>query len=115
MTAWCKVGNGKLIASRIPGAKLVLLANASHIFPTDQADASIRRFWNFWQRSRPAPAPRPEEPRDQGSGFGLAANLVAEHTLAHRIVLAANERDHVQQVIHTTRAITAQMLPYNTL
>ncbi len=41
------VGNGKLIASRIPGAKLVLLANASHIFPTDQADASHQAILEF--------------------------------------------------------------------
>src|SRR4029077_9554295 len=31
-------GNGQLIAQRIPGAKLVLLPNAGHIFPTDQSE-----------------------------------------------------------------------------
>jgi len=41
------VGNGKLIASRIPGANLVLLANASHIYPTDQTDASNRAILEF--------------------------------------------------------------------
>ncbi|HTS50364.1 MAG TPA: alpha/beta fold hydrolase [Bryobacteraceae bacterium] len=41
------VGNGKLIASRIPGAKLVLLANASHIYPTDQTDTSHRAILEF--------------------------------------------------------------------
>lgn len=40
-------GNGEIIASRIPGAKLVLLENAGHIFSTDQPEAShtvIRQF-----------------------------------------------------------------------
>lgn len=32
-------GNGELIASRIPGAKLVLIPHASHIFATDQPEA----------------------------------------------------------------------------
>ena len=41
------VGNGKLIASRIPGAKLVLLEHASHIFPTDQTEASHRAILDF--------------------------------------------------------------------
>ena len=41
------VGNGKLIASRIPGAKLVLLANASHIYPTDQTEASHHAILEF--------------------------------------------------------------------
>ncbi len=40
-------GNGKLIAERIPGAKLVMLANASHIFPTDQTEASHRAILEF--------------------------------------------------------------------
>lgn len=31
-------GNGKLIAQKIPGAKLVMIPNASHIFPTDQTE-----------------------------------------------------------------------------
>lgn len=33
-------GNGKLIASRIPGARLVVIPQASHIFATDQTEAS---------------------------------------------------------------------------
>ena len=41
------VGNGKLIASRIPGAKLVLLPHASHIYPTDQTEASHRAILDF--------------------------------------------------------------------
>src|ERR1700674_2954907 len=34
------VGSGKLIAERIPGAKLVLLPHASHIYSTDQTEAA---------------------------------------------------------------------------
>jgi pimeloyl-ACP methyl ester carboxylesterase len=33
-------GNGQLIAQRIPGAKLVMLPHASHIFTTDQPEAA---------------------------------------------------------------------------
>jgi len=40
-------GNGQLIAERIPGAKLVLLPNAGHIFPTDQSEASHRAVLDF--------------------------------------------------------------------
>ena len=40
-------GNGKLIAGRIPGAKLVLLPHASHIYPTDQTEASHRAILEF--------------------------------------------------------------------
>lgn len=40
-------GNGKLIADRIPGAKLVLLENASHIFTTDQTDAAQEAIMEF--------------------------------------------------------------------
>ena len=39
--------NGKLIADRIPGAKLVLLPNASHIFTTDQIEASQEAILEF--------------------------------------------------------------------
>jgi len=54
--------NGKLIASRIPGAKLVLIPNASHIFLTDQTAAAHAAILDFLgaqatrQRERPAPA-----------------------------------------------------------
>jgi 3-oxoadipate enol-lactonase len=40
-------GNGKLIAERIPGAELLLLPNAGHIYTTDQtelAQAAILKF-----------------------------------------------------------------------
>ena len=39
--------NGKLIAGRIPGARLLLLPNASHLYPTDQTEASHRAVLDF--------------------------------------------------------------------
>jgi 3-oxoadipate enol-lactonase len=39
--------NGKLIAGRIPGAKLVLVPNASHIFETDQPGVAERAILEF--------------------------------------------------------------------
>lgn len=40
-------GNGKLIASRIAGSKLVMLPHASHIFTTDQPEAARRAIMDF--------------------------------------------------------------------
>lgn len=40
-------GNGELIASRLPRAKLVLLPHASHIFTTDQTEAAHRAILSF--------------------------------------------------------------------
>jgi pimeloyl-ACP methyl ester carboxylesterase len=40
-------GNGKLIAERIPGAKLILIPNASHIFSTDQPEAAHQAVLEF--------------------------------------------------------------------
>jgi pimeloyl-ACP methyl ester carboxylesterase len=40
-------GNGELIAKRIPGAKLVLLKHASHLFLTDQAEAAHKEILEF--------------------------------------------------------------------
>ena len=40
-------GNGKLIAERIPGARLVLLPHASHLFMTDQPEAAHRAILEF--------------------------------------------------------------------
>lgn len=39
--------NGKLIATRIPGAELVMLPHASHIFSTDQTEAANKAVLNF--------------------------------------------------------------------
>ncbi len=40
-------GNGELIAARIPGAQLVLLERASHLFSTDQPEAAQRAIFEF--------------------------------------------------------------------
>jgi len=47
-------GNGELIAARIPGAKLVMLAHASHIFTTDQPEASQQAIVEFLGAQLPA-------------------------------------------------------------
>lgn len=53
--------NAKMIAARIPGAKLVLIPNASHIFITDQTEAAHAAILGFLgaqatrQRERLAP------------------------------------------------------------
>jgi len=39
--------NGRLIAERIPGAKLVLIPRASHIFETDQPGAAHQAILEF--------------------------------------------------------------------
>jgi pimeloyl-ACP methyl ester carboxylesterase len=43
-------GNGELIAQRIPGAKLVLIPHAGHIFTTDQPEASHQAILDFLSR-----------------------------------------------------------------
>lgn len=40
-------GNGELISARIPNAKLVMIAAASHIYPTDQPEAAWRPVMQF--------------------------------------------------------------------
>jgi pimeloyl-ACP methyl ester carboxylesterase len=47
-------GNGKLIAEKIPGAKLIMLAGASHIFPTDQPEAAHLAVRSFLAEREPA-------------------------------------------------------------
>jgi pimeloyl-ACP methyl ester carboxylesterase len=41
------VGNGELIAARIPGAQLVLIERASHLFSTDQPAAAEAAIFDF--------------------------------------------------------------------
>ena len=53
--------NAKLIAERIPGAKLAMIPRASHIFLTDQTEAAHQAILEFLggqatrNRERPAP------------------------------------------------------------
>ena len=41
------VGNGEMIAARIPGAQLVLLERAGHLFSTDQTEAAHEALLRF--------------------------------------------------------------------
>ena len=41
------MGNARILAEKIPGAKLVLLPNAGHIFTTDQPDEAHRAILKF--------------------------------------------------------------------
>jgi 3-oxoadipate enol-lactonase len=45
-------GNGELLASRIPGAELVLLERASHLFSTDQPEAAQKAIFEFLDSQR---------------------------------------------------------------
>jgi len=56
--------NGKLIAGRIPGAKLVMIPNASHVFNTDQpgtAHAAILEFLAAQATRKQERSPAPVE------------------------------------------------------
>ncbi len=43
-------GNGRLIAERIPNAKLVMIPHASHIYSTDQPEISHQAILNFLEQ-----------------------------------------------------------------
>lgn len=45
-------GNGEIIAARIPGAQLVLLDHAGHLFSTDQTEAAHRAVLEFLSSTR---------------------------------------------------------------
>lgn len=52
--------NAKLIADRIPGAKLVMIPHASHLFITDQPEAALHALLGFLaaqSAAKPAEAP----------------------------------------------------------
>ncbi|HMD16984.1 MAG TPA: alpha/beta fold hydrolase [Terriglobales bacterium] len=55
-------GNGELIAKRIPGARLVLLEHASHLFLTDQPEEANRQILEFLL-SNASPEPGPQTAR----------------------------------------------------
>jgi 3-oxoadipate enol-lactonase len=48
-------GNGKLIAERIPGAKLVMIPHASHLFLTDQTEGAHRAILEFLNEQAGSP------------------------------------------------------------
>ena len=47
-------GNGKLIAEKIPGAKLVMIPHASHIFTTDQPKPAHQAILEFLEKTAAA-------------------------------------------------------------
>ena len=53
-------GNGKLIAERIPGARLVLLPHASHLFATDQPEAAHHAILEFLASLEESKVQRPK-------------------------------------------------------
>jgi pimeloyl-ACP methyl ester carboxylesterase len=48
------VGNSRLLAQRIPGAELVLLEGAGHVFHSERADEVNERILDFLRRHRDA-------------------------------------------------------------
>jgi len=65
-------GNGKLIAERIPGAKLVMIPHASHLFLTDQTDTAHGIILQFLEEQTRR---EPYQKRDEGEGAVVGTNL----------------------------------------
>jgi 3-oxoadipate enol-lactonase len=63
-------GNAQLIAERIPGAKLVMIPHASHIFATDQPDRTHEAILSFLTN------------RDGGMGAHAASQAVIDPAAA---------------------------------
>ena len=63
-------GNGKLIADRIPGAKLVIIPHASHLFLTDQTETTHRVVLEFLEEQTAFQARGVERERDRDRSFG---------------------------------------------
>jgi 3-oxoadipate enol-lactonase len=55
-------GNGKLIAERIAGAKLVMIPHASHIFATDQPEQTHEAILSFLTQQDRSPRTDPASP-----------------------------------------------------
>jgi len=59
-------GNAKLIAERIPGAKLVMIPHAGHIFLTDQTEAAQDAIYTFLAALAKQPSRLEVEPESSG-------------------------------------------------
>jgi 3-oxoadipate enol-lactonase len=69
-------GNGRLVAERIPGAKLVMIPHASHLFATDQPEAShnaILDFLNEQTGHKQVNVPTPHESDRAGDSLSQKA------------------------------------------
>jgi pimeloyl-ACP methyl ester carboxylesterase len=62
-------GNGELIAERIPGAKLVMIPHASHLFVTDQTENAHRVILQFLEEQTVPKASDAERERDENRSF----------------------------------------------
>jgi len=60
-------GNGELIAARIPDAKLTIIPQASHIYTTDQPEASSRPVMDFLSQDESADPEYPRGVRELGT------------------------------------------------
>jgi 3-oxoadipate enol-lactonase len=65
-------GNGKLIAERIPGAKLVVIPHASHLFLTDQPEIAHRVILQFLDQQDHR---KPHEERQESEGSVVESNI----------------------------------------
>lgn len=63
-------GNANLIAERIPGAKLVMIPCASHLFLTDQPEVAHRAILDFLEAQSAPATPRKDRERAEGQPFG---------------------------------------------
>lgn len=69
-------GNGRLIAERIAGAKLVIIPHASHMFATDQTDSSNELIMDFLA-AQSAHTPEHDEPVGPGISSSLRKETVS--------------------------------------
>jgi 3-oxoadipate enol-lactonase len=74
-------GNGKLIAERIPGAKLVMIPHASHLFLTDQTQVAHRVILQFLEEQSVHP-PGGAEPERGRAFVGLHPDPNSENRKA---------------------------------
>ena len=63
-------GNANLIAERIPGAKLVMIPRASHLFLTDQPEAAHRAILDFLAAQSAATTAGKDRERAEGQPLG---------------------------------------------
>ncbi len=63
-------GNANLIAERIPGAKLVMIPRASHLFLTDQPEAAHRAILDFMAAQSAATTAGKDRERAEGQPLG---------------------------------------------
>ena len=63
-------GNTNLIAERIPGAKLVMIPRASHLFLTDQPEAAHRAILDFLAAQSAATTAGKDRERAEGQPLG---------------------------------------------